>query len=487
MLTDIAARLTEAQRLQAEGADGPAVLAYQELLRLAPDLTEANQGLWEILFKAAEVHFLGGNFDEALYFAGLALARKPDDSQTRRLIGLIKHRQSIQLFHDRKVEEAEPLMREAYAMSGELPQIGDALVVMQAELAVILNQDGEWHRPLGLLREASQLRPDNQEVRTRLFTFLVNYAIVFHNNCQFTEALQVIEQALALDPAAEWPLFFRERLRHLTAEDWSLEADGVIKIPYLEMDITYLCNLHCDGCTHYSDYTVKGHVDFEQGRDWLTKWSRHIHPKLFRLVGGEPTLNPQLMDYIRFVHKLWPLATRELVSNGFFINRHPGIFELLAETRTGLQISVHDEEPDFLAQVQLDKLKEASVKYGFSLHAQYGTADDFYRLYKGKGKSMRPFNDGDPLASMSVCGNSDCYTLHLGRLWKCPPIAFLNNIEERFKLNEVPEWQPYLQHKGLSLDASPEEIRDYLGPPQYFCGMCPSQRQGGSNRTRYEV
>jgi hypothetical protein len=258
-------------------------------------------------------------------------------------------------------------------------------------------------------------------------------------------------------------------------------------IPHLEMDVSYARNLHCDGCTHYSDYAVKGHVSYEDGQKWLERWSQRVYPQVFRMLGGEPTLNPRLVDFVRLAARMWPASSREIVSNGFFIDRHPGLFEAMGETGTALQISVHEESEEYLGAIKLEKLKEASRKYGFSFSAHYGTDEDFYRLYKGKGPTMRPYEDGRPGASMAACGNDTCTTLHLGRLWKCPPIAFLNNIEERFKLNAVPEWQPYLQHKGLSADASAKEIQDYIRKTQYFCGMCPASKQGGSDRIHYPV
>jgi hypothetical protein len=261
--------------------------------------------------------------------------------------------------------------------------------------------------------------------------------------------------------------------QEILRENFKTEA---LVLPYLEMDIAYVCNLKCTACTHYSNYGIKGWVDFDEGSGWLTEWSRRVIPRRFRLLGGEPTLNPRLSDYIRFVGRLWPDCQRELVSNGFFVDRHPDLYPALAETGTMFCLTIHDRSPEYLAKANLDAIRAASQAHGFPfLVNDEGTEADFVRHYQGEGAAMTPFADGRPDESFRVCINSDCITLHLGRLWKCPPVAFLGKVDERFHILARPEWQPYAGHTGLGVDASDAEILDYIGNPHAMCGMCPSR------------
>ncbi len=247
-------------------------------------------------------------------------------------------------------------------------------------------------------------------------------------------------------------------------------------IDRLEMDVAYACNLHCRGCSHYSNYALKGHVSYEEGRQWLGDWSRRVVPQTFRMLGGEPTLNPRLIEFLHFAREVWPLSRLELVSNGFFMDRHPGIYEALAATRTHLYITLHSAEADYLDKVKPERIREASATHGFGLSIDNGEPEDsFHALYRGEAETMRPFADGNPLQSWRICGEKLCPTLHQGRLWKCPPIAFLGLVSDKFGLAANPEWQPYLQHQGLGLEASDEDILAYVSQPGAICGMCPSK------------
>ncbi|MBF0611682.1 MAG: hypothetical protein HQL55_11230, partial [Magnetococcales bacterium] len=203
---------------------------------------------------------------------------------------------------------------------------------------------------------------------------------------------------------------------------------------------------------------------------------QRIYPCMFRIVGGEPALNPQLCDYIQLVAELWPQSKRSLVSNGFFLHRHPDIYTTLAKTGTALHISLHDYPNGEEKDADMVTIQQKCNELGIFLAFYRGKKEDFSRTYQGEGMNMRPYRDGDAEASWKACV-ARCPTIHRGLLWKCPPLAFLDLIEDRFKLRQNPEWVPYLDHKGLSLDASDEEILSYL----YFsipeCDMCPSTPQ----------
>lgn len=249
---------------------------------------------------------------------------------------------------------------------------------------------------------------------------------------------------------------------------------STLVINNLEMDIAHVCNLHCRGCSHYSNYTLKGIVDFESGGRWISQWAERITPQRFRMLGGEPMLNPRLCDYVQHAALVWPKARREVVSNGFFVNRHAELYKTLSDTNTSLAITLHDSSAEYLDRVKIAEIMEHSKHFGFALSVTKGTDEEFHKLYRGEGPSMKPFDDGDPAASWKACGEKYCPTLHLGKLWKCPPIAFLNTIDARFGLGKQPEWIPYLSHNGLEIDATDEDIFKYLSRPGKVCGMCPT-------------
>jgi hypothetical protein len=259
---------------------------------------------------------------------------------------------------------------------------------------------------------------------------------------------------------------------------------ALFKITFLEMDIAFACDLHCPGCTHYSNYGLKGRVPFSEGAAWLKAWSSRLWPETFHVLGGEPTLNPELPDYLRLIRDIWPETERVLVSNGLGFHRQPGLFELLAETSTRLDVSRHtDKDPEYNARFAegLAAVEEARARLGFSFTLR-PNENTFYRTYQGEGPTMRPFADNDPEASWRICFNKTCWTIHEGHLWKCPPLAFLGKVADRLGLRDVPEWGPYLGYRPLPFTASDDEVLAFFRKgAEGYCAMCPKTHKFEEN------
>lgn len=250
----------------------------------------------------------------------------------------------------------------------------------------------------------------------------------------------------------------------------------LLAVPALQMDVAYACNLHCRGCTHYSNYGLKGVVPFEEGETWLRAWANRVRPKQFDIAGGEPMLNAELNAYIRLVADLWPEATRAVVTNGYFLERREGLFQALSETGTRLQISVHTTNSGDLdrLQKQIDFLEVARRRWPFEAETSNGT--QFYSTYRGEGADMRPFTDNDPRASWEACCNKVCKTIHRGRLWKCPPIAYLELVAAKFGFDGLPDWKPYLAYEGIGPDVPDADLLSFFNAEEEdVCTMCPAK------------
>lgn len=251
---------------------------------------------------------------------------------------------------------------------------------------------------------------------------------------------------------------------------------AMFPVANLEMDVAHVCNLHCEGCTHYSNYGLKGHVPLETGAVWLRAWSARLQPGEFSLLGGEPMLNPQLCDYIRLVAELWPQSVRTVVTNGLAMTRHPALMPTLAETGTRLLVSIHSADPTYQQRVQAQLMALAAYPGRDKVALLIRKSLDFYATYRGRGPEMRPYEDGAPRQSWEVCHNKGCYNIHRGQLWKCPPIAYLAMIAEKFGLDKIDAWAPYLRYVGIAPDASDEALGAFLAREEEgICRMCPSR------------
>jgi glycosyl transferase family 2 len=253
----------------------------------------------------------------------------------------------------------------------------------------------------------------------------------------------------------------------------------IFKLENLEVHAAHACNLTCESCSHFSNSGHAGVVACDELRDWLTPWAGRLAPALFRIVGGEPTLNPELSEIVRMVRGLFPnVPVLDVVSNGFFLDRHPHLGQTLAECGASVHLSIHDDSPAYAgksaAAVQI--LKEWAEQFGIRSTIQ-PTLKDWTRRHIGFGAGVLPYTDHNPGRSWSHCPAKYCRQIFEGQLWKCSPIAYLR-LQKLAYPELSPAWDPYLAYRPLAADCSDEELGAFLNRrEEECCGMCPAERQ----------
>jgi hypothetical protein len=251
----------------------------------------------------------------------------------------------------------------------------------------------------------------------------------------------------------------------------------LFSLDYLEIHVAHPCNLSCASCSHYSQHHVGGIVSLGDLTDWSIAWNERILPKQLALLGGEPTLHPNLCEFISRTKSLWPTAQLILKTNGFFLHRHKDLRRTLAETETILELNFHSNEADYVSKyreilIHIQDWIDVSILLKNSTEG--GVHKNWTQRYKGIGSEMSPFKDDNPKESWMKCPAKYCLTLFQGRLWKCPPIAYLRLLPNYFPLSG--DWEPYLNYDGLKSSCSDEDLKIFLSrQEESICGMCPSR------------
>lgn len=236
-----------------------------------------------------------------------------------------------------------------------------------------------------------------------------------------------------------------------------------------------------------TDYKRKGWVSAAEGEIWLRQWSTRISPKKVCLFGGEPFLNRELAVWIKNVRRHWPSAVIKIITNGFYLDKIP-IIDML-DGPSELQVSLHFRDEEHKPRV-ISSLMETIGRSGrrfniVSKQSKYEklrlNADDidiiiaefgeFRKPYKGYGKEMLP-SQGKPSDSHARCGSPNNPILYDNRLYKCGPIANLNDTLKQLG-NDKPEWGQYLQYKGLRSTDDLQDFIDHINKPEWICSMCP--------------
>lgn len=239
----------------------------------------------------------------------------------------------------------------------------------------------------------------------------------------------------------------------------------------LEVHATHACNLACESCSHLSNHGHKGHLSPDVAREWFLAWSRRLRPKRFAILGGEPTLNPQLVELVTLAGEYWRESEILLVTNGFNLHRFPGLPAALAAAQAELNISVHHGSADYEAKLRpvRELVAEWQAVHGIKVKWR-ASAEKWRRTWRADGL---PYADGDIEGSWEACRSKWCLQLHRGKLWKCPQLAYLPLQNERYGLGE--EWAPYLKYEPLASDCSAEALAEFVNRrAEAACAMCPA-------------
>jgi mannose-6-phosphate isomerase-like protein (cupin superfamily) len=243
----------------------------------------------------------------------------------------------------------------------------------------------------------------------------------------------------------------------------------------LEMHVVHSCNLSCESCSHYSNHRHKGAITLEEAESWLDAWSKRVTPRQFTLLGGEPTLHKDLTALFKLGRRAWPSAHLRIVTNGWYLDRHPELPEALgADPNCSMSISVHHGSTEYREKLQpiFDLVEDWIRDFGIRVLVE-PSYERWTRRYKGSGPAMEPFDDRDPKTSWKNCVARFTQQIHEGKLWKCAPLAYLGLQHKTVGLSE--KWSPYLDYRPLSPDCTDEELKAHLGrEEESFCAMCPA-------------
>jgi len=243
----------------------------------------------------------------------------------------------------------------------------------------------------------------------------------------------------------------------------------------LEVHVAHACNYSCESCSHFSQFHVPGMLSLEIAEEWYKTWSLRLNPRLFTLLGGEPTINPKLAEHVDLAARYWPRSKIRVTTNGTLLHRHSELPKVLSKIpHHVLQLSKHYRGVDFDKQFTsiVALCQQWKNTYGINYVIRNSFAN-WTRRYTEEDRTIHPFTDNNPRQSWVNCSCRKCVELHDGRLWKCPIVAYLFLIKNQLNLSE--EWLPYLTYKSLDPNCSDLELDQFLTKEEEpICGMCPA-------------
>ena len=162
----------------------------------------------------------------------------------------------------------------------------------------------------------------------------------------------------------------------------------MLELDYSEFYITNTCNFNCVGCNRFNNYAFAGHYRWKDYHQIYQQWAKVLDLKTWAIMGGEPMMNPDYVDWMLGVAQLWPNSTGEFVTNGYFLqSNNQNFYEafLLSNGKVSLGISVHNKNR---VQAVLDQVLSWLVhpvsisRIPDNLNELPGIDDNFVRSYQ---------------------------------------------------------------------------------------------------------
>ena len=100
-------------------------------------------------------------------------------------------------------------------------------------------------------------------------------------------------------------------------------------VPTIEFYITNVCNLSCTGCNRFNNYKFTGFQKWNDYKEVYKKWSEVLDVGYIGILGGEPLLTPDYINWLTGIRELWPTSTISTITNGYRLNYVPGLYEYI--------------------------------------------------------------------------------------------------------------------------------------------------------------
>lgn len=233
--------------------------------------------------------------------------------------------------------------------------------------------------------------------------------------------------------------------------------------PVVEFYITNVCNLTCRGCNRFNDNNFKGHQYWADHAEVYETWAKRLDLPRIVIIGGEPTLNPDLELWVMNLRRLWPEAVIMVQTNGTY--QRPEHLTFWDKYRVGFGLSLHNP-------ATADELK-AKWKY----HAGEIDAYTFHQSTIIKEDDHWILHNSDVQAAFNACDMKHDHTMYQGKLYKCPAMSNLPDFDQQFDLRMDSRQRELLySYKPLSVDCSEYDLEQFLitkDTPIAQCEFCP--------------
>lgn len=239
----------------------------------------------------------------------------------------------------------------------------------------------------------------------------------------------------------------------------------------LEYNVAHHCNLRCDHCDHLSPFFGPKDTEFASSislanfEKQIGILARHVHSEEFLILGGEPLLHKNVLDFLKLVKASQIADKTVLVTNGFLLPNQPeDLFEIVDK----ITISFYPSLP--LKQEMIEKAREKCREH--SVELEIFDQPKFSMSIVGIKNEDKRLVDGI-FNTCTVAWTQRCYALHDGYVYRCSRAPFI--AYKLYKVGVIP--QDFSKEDGLKLDDGDDfgaKAKEYFNrtAPLKSCSYC---------------
>ena len=227
----------------------------------------------------------------------------------------------------------------------------------------------------------------------------------------------------------------------------------------MEIHAAEHCNLNCKICSMFCGLVetcdFPCYQEFEEGIKQLKNFFPHI--KKFRIIGGEPLLNPELDKYIRLIRNVYPYTDIRLISNGILVTK---MSDQLIQT-------IIDNDVTFIVtqyislKHSIDEINRFLSKTGIRYIVTEAVLE-FQKIYNALG-------DSDIDENFYRCHwKGSCATMYGTKIATCYVPFVIHYLSDKFNLAIEETGKIDLMEEGLTA----QEIIKRMHTPFDMCRYC---------------
>jgi MoaA/NifB/PqqE/SkfB family radical SAM enzyme len=184
----------------------------------------------------------------------------------------------------------------------------------------------------------------------------------------------------------------------------------------VEYNLTEHCNLTCYACDHASPLLPKKFASVDEFSRDFTALAQVFHSKQLRLLGGEPLLHPQLLEFLTEARRIRVADEIVLITNGVLLHEAPDklwklINELWVSAYPGVRRRLNDADCAEICETHDVRFHLMRVE-SFNRTIINNRIDDS-KLVKTIFRNCK------------LAGEISCHTVHEGRFYKCAIAPFM--------------------------------------------------------------